>query len=338
MAVTVRVIWGAVIGLHLLSAVVLAEPPERWEPADATCLRMFDRTSHDFGTVPTGLQCRTTFTITNRTEQTYRIMRIGSTCGCTVADPSRWRLAPGQQATLEVVVDTTTIKPNDRKELMVYFDQPIKQVAVIRLAVDVWRNVTVRPGRVDFGSVKPDQKATRSATITYAGRRAFHLLGAKSSVPYLAPKLEEMGRHADTVSYRLTVELLPGAPSGTWHRTLVLKTDDPDHSTIRLWVRGTVADRIRVDPSPVFFGFLKSGRSAQRTVTLSASKPFKVLAVEGQQAGFTATHDKGPDVRHTVRLTYTAGPVAGKITHQLSIVTDVSGGTTVRLPVYAHVE
>lgn len=56
----------------------------------------FDKTEHDFGSIPDGTPVETTFKYTNTGKSMLVVSNIKSTCGCTV--PSNWtkEVAPGE--------------------------------------------------------------------------------------------------------------------------------------------------------------------------------------------------------------------------------------------------
>lgn len=63
----------------------------------------YDRTVHDFGTVPLSsgpLTC--TFTVTNSGDEPMNIYAVITTCGCTSVKWTRTDIAPGGKGTIEV--------------------------------------------------------------------------------------------------------------------------------------------------------------------------------------------------------------------------------------------
>jgi hypothetical protein len=93
-------------------------------------------TQHDFGKVNEGDKVDYTFTFVNKGSSNLIIKDIKTSCGCTAALLSVDNLAPGQEGTLKVELDTknrsgkmsrtVTINSNDPKEpskiLTIYAD------------------------------------------------------------------------------------------------------------------------------------------------------------------------------------------------------------------------
>ena len=67
---------------------------------------MFDKLSHDFGTVARGATVEHRFVIENRYEQDVRIVKWGSSCGCTIPRVTKDLLKTWETAELVAELDT----------------------------------------------------------------------------------------------------------------------------------------------------------------------------------------------------------------------------------------
>ncbi len=88
---------------------------------------------HDFGSVVlagNGSTFEHTFDLTNRTRQTVRIQEIKTSCGCTVAAPSRTMLEPGE--TVKITA-TLSLRHDGRKVTNVFLNCGDDGVDVLRL-------------------------------------------------------------------------------------------------------------------------------------------------------------------------------------------------------------
>jgi hypothetical protein len=96
----------------------------------------FAETQHDFGKVNEGDKVNYTFSFANKGSSVLTVKDIRTSCGCTAALLSQDNLAPGQEGTLKVELDTknrsgkmsrtVTISSNDPKDptkvLTIYAD------------------------------------------------------------------------------------------------------------------------------------------------------------------------------------------------------------------------
>ncbi len=67
---------------------------------------VFDKDSHDFGTIVQGEVVSYTFLYMNKGKEGLIITSASSSCGCTVPDYSKEPLLPGEQGKLEVVFNS----------------------------------------------------------------------------------------------------------------------------------------------------------------------------------------------------------------------------------------
>src|SRR5690606_15385077 len=72
--------------------------------------KMFGELSYDFGNVASGSDARHQIEVKNIYKEQVRILHVGTTCGCTAAQPSKEILETGETAYIEVVMNTVKFK------------------------------------------------------------------------------------------------------------------------------------------------------------------------------------------------------------------------------------
>ncbi len=130
----------AILGLSLLSMVTfmsckenasskvkndnVAVAAERDESAKQVPVMEFEKSEHDFGTIEQGTPQETIFTFTNTGNAPLVITNATSSCGCTVPNPPKEPIAPGEKGELVVkfngsgqnqVTKTITVVANTAK-------------------------------------------------------------------------------------------------------------------------------------------------------------------------------------------------------------------------------
>src|SRR5262245_11074618 len=77
-------------------------------PASATPWAdgMFDQLSRDFGSVPRGTIQTHAFRVVNKTGTPVHIANVRASCGCVTARALQHDLAPGQETSVYVTMDT----------------------------------------------------------------------------------------------------------------------------------------------------------------------------------------------------------------------------------------
>jgi hypothetical protein len=102
----------------------VAEAAVRDEAAKAVPVMTFDKAEHDFGTIEQGTPQETSFKFTNTGNAPLIITDAKSSCGCTVPNPPKDPIAPGESSELVVkfngsgqnqVTKTITVTANTEK-------------------------------------------------------------------------------------------------------------------------------------------------------------------------------------------------------------------------------
>ena len=70
---------------------------------------IFDKLSHDYGTVMVNSDGNCVFTFTNKGSEPLVLSNVSASCGCTVPDWTREPVAPGQTGTIKVTYNTAII-------------------------------------------------------------------------------------------------------------------------------------------------------------------------------------------------------------------------------------
>lgn len=102
----------------------VAQAAQRDEAAKAVPVMSFEKAEHDFGTIEQNTPQETVFTFTNTGNAPLIITDAKSSCGCTVPNPPKDPIAPGEQGELTVkfngagqnqVTKTITVTANTAK-------------------------------------------------------------------------------------------------------------------------------------------------------------------------------------------------------------------------------
>ena len=80
----------------------VAVAAERDESAKQVPVMEFEKSEHDFGTIVQGTPQETIFTFTNTGNAPLVITNATSSCGCTVPNPPKEAIAPGEKGELVV--------------------------------------------------------------------------------------------------------------------------------------------------------------------------------------------------------------------------------------------
>jgi Protein of unknown function (DUF1573) len=333
------VVLASVIGLAFLAQRAPGQDSYGWA---AKVFRDADGkipSGHDFGTVPKGAVLQHRFPITNIYAVPLQVSWRVS-CGCVAANPTPQVLEPRQSGYVDITMDTMRFTGPKSVDLYVTVsNQQYSSTAILKITGNCRTDVTVEPGTVVFGVVPKGQSASREVLVRYAGGMNWQMTGAAPGDP--APfevKLQEAYRQQGQVGYRVQLGLKPDAAPGTYKGDLQLVSNDPQSRLVPIPYDVTIQPSLAVTPETSKIGS-KVGETQIRKVLVKATKPFKILGVEGQGDGVIveAPSVALPVQTLTIKFTPTSGQ-SGPIEKTLTIKTDLDGGATITAKVEATVQ
>ena len=90
-----------VCNLSFLKAQDLAVNDLQSHSKDNPSLLVWNKTVHDFGTIPQGIPVETEFTLTNESHEILLLKEVKTSCGCTVAGYSQDPILPGESTQIK---------------------------------------------------------------------------------------------------------------------------------------------------------------------------------------------------------------------------------------------
>lgn len=304
--------------------------------------KMFDHTSHNFGTVARGAKVEHTFTLENQYEEDMQISEVRSTCGCTATKISKRTLKKWEKAEIIAEVDTRGFFGRKDSTLTVVFGGQFPAEVQLHVHAYIRSDIVVQPGSVQFGSVAEGTAAVRKVTISYAGRPNWEIKKVETGNPHLEANAVKAARlPVGQVTYNLVVNLKAGAPAGYIRDFLILVTNDrrPQHSRVPLAVEGVVAPAITVRPSPLLLGVVSTRQTVTRQLVVQGKKAFRVVKVECSDKRLKCVLPKTEkqETLHLLPVTFTAGNTTGKVSAKILIQTTLSSGKGLEVPVNVRV-
>ena len=307
--------------------------------ADWTDSAFPDR-SHDFGTVARGSKIRHSFRVVNSTPNEIHIESWRVKCGCTDVRIGAREIPPGTQTVVEAVIDTTKFEGYKASGLVLVIDRPTRVEIDLNLTCFIRGDLVLTPGQVDFGIVNRSTKPRVELTLTYAGGRADWAISEMGTISdHIVAELREQGRSAGgQVNYLLTATLKPSAPIGFFKDEITLKTNDPESRNIPVSVSGVIQSNVTVTPSVVNLGRIRAGESAQKTIIVRSSQPFKVVGLRASKPEVTL--DTPPDqsrAMHSFAFSFKAPSTPGPFNATIEVETDIKDEPPARLTAFATV-
>ena len=304
---------------------------------------LFAEKGHDFGPVPRGAKVRHPFVLTNRLAEPVSIVDVRASCGCTVGRPSASTVAPGGSAVVEAEMDTRNFTARKATTLIIDVRTASGRQAEVRLGVSstILSDIVLNPGTIDFGAVVRGQAKPLVLTIDRTGLATWKILKMVSASRAIDASLQETARTPNLVSYTLSVALKADVTSGTVRDEIRLITNDPETPNIPIQVTARIQGDLSASPSVLAMGNVASSGGVQGRFIVRASRPFRILRIEGEGDGFKlAAADPTSKPLHVLTASYRPdeGNSRGDLRHTFRILTDLPGEPPLDLTATLHVD
>jgi len=287
--------------------------------------KMFETTSHDFGTVARGERAQFEFVLENLYVKDVHIAAVRASCSCTTPEIKTETLKTHQKGAIVAKYNTTAFLGAKGATLTVTFDKPLFAEVQLHVHGVVRGDLTLEPGSVGFGSVDQGNGAERTITINHWGRRDWGITKVRSANPHVFAIATELDRNAAQVTYRIIVRLDRDAPIGDLAENLTVATNDPQSPEIQVPIVGAVRDRIYASPASLFLGVVEPGQKTTRQIVVRGKEPFRVTEVtcEGTGSMVTAPYATTEKSSCLVPVTFVAPKKSGRVEATIHIETSL---------------
>jgi len=311
------------------------------------------KTTYDMGTVMQTDRPEFDFQFKNTGNATLEIIRVQSTCGCTVPELDKKIYAPGESGKIHVKYDPTGKLGTQHKQLRVFSNDPANPDIALTVQANVEPVIFMDPKVVNFVQIGKGEVKTLTIKVTgraknFAASLATVGRGDLFSIkvlPAIPVKLNDKEMQESTIE----ITLLGNSPVGRLADTLSIRTNDPIEPLVTCTISGFINGDLKAEPQVVAFGVVKPGDTFETEIKVinRGGKPFKISKVEVKQPNpiqltLTATPvDPSNPTAYTIRATGIARAATERsntqpIQGQLVITTDVDREETIEVPFYAQ--
>ena len=169
----------ALVFMAVLAVRPVAAPADEAAPLPAPHAEVTPMT-FDVGTVDDATKSKAVFTIKNTGNAELDILDVRPTCGCTVANLSSKKIAPGGQATLEAVYDPHNANGQVHRYINVRTNDPKLQAISLGITANVTplpapqialsiynvQGITLAAGKTDTREIKVTNNGEKDLNIT----------------------------------------------------------------------------------------------------------------------------------------------------------------------------
>jgi len=217
-------------------------------------------------------------------------------CGCVEVTEYTAQMNPTDLGHIDVKLKTGSFDGKKTVKIPVTFmghdpstNKQFVSTAHLEIRAESRADVAITPGTIDLGQVPVGQKATQALVVTYSGRQpGWRITEVGYRKELLDVTVDPVPAPRGSTAFQVTATLKPNVPAGALAEQIILKTNEPGGAALNVTVNAHVLAALSASTNQVKFGGVEVGQKpVERRVTLQASEPFKVTAVEGQGDGIS---------------------------------------------------
>jgi hypothetical protein len=170
-----------------------------------------DNPKFDFGEVFQGEKVPHVFEFTNAGDETLKIDRVRSSCGCTAVLVSEKIIQPGEKGEIQTSFDSNRFRGDVKKTIYLYSNDPVRPTMQFQLGGKVLEIVSIEPAQINFGTVVPGKAVTSTVLLHNQGTKPLTLGKPHSTAAELVAKLPGSSfASGDEVTLELKLTPKPG--------------------------------------------------------------------------------------------------------------------------------
>jgi len=294
--------------------------------ADNWASQLFNKPTHDFGTVARGAKTEHLFTFTNNLQSEIQISSVRASCGCTTPSIVTQIVKPGEEGAIRAKFNTLSFLGQRGATVTVQFSRPA--FAEVQLRVDgyVRKDIVFTPGEIDWGKVEEGKAVKQTVAIAYAGRGDWKITKVSCGNPSIKLDLVEKSREGQRVNYELNVELQPSAEAGMVNDDIIFETDDRRLRTVPLSMSGEVESKLSVSSKVIYLSNVKKGDVIKHVILLKGENEFQLTGVQSSDPAVKVDISGGKKNKiQRLTVTIDASDKTKDFTSEIVVSTDLDG-------------
>ena len=220
-------------------------------------------------------------------------------------------------------------------------DRPNPVEIDLNLTCFIRTDIDLTPGQIDFGTVRRSDKPSSAAlTLTYHGiKPGWEIVQMKTQSVKVKAVAEKLNRAVGGLNqWTVTATLQPDLANGYFKDEITLLTNDSPPQPIPISVVANIHSAVRVTPSIINFGPVRSGQSVSKTVHVRSSSPFTITKLEADRADLAAVEQQtGSLPDHAVNVTIQGPAEAGPFHGIVTIESDLKDEPSAQIKTFATI-
>ena len=228
----------------------------------------FKDSDYDFGQIYKGQKVEHIYKFENRGEDTLKIEKVKTSCGCTVARLTVDTILPGETGEIKVAFSSGSISGNINKSITVASNDPETPKYRLTISGEIIKELIINPEHIDFGSISVGKKTSKIITIKSQTGPDFKIKKMIPSKPFIDAKIvgEKDGEY--TIEIALNHNSVTGRLSGG----IYLETNSQIQSNVNIPFFGEITGDVSTYPKKIYYGPVVQGKEKSQKLYVKANK------------------------------------------------------------------
>jgi hypothetical protein len=300
-----------ILSLAMTATAAIVAMPTMTSTASAQANRIFEKTSHDFGSVAKAAKTEFRFYFENPYDQPMHVRSVRTSCGCTTPILETQVVPPKGKGSILAKFNTHTHVGQKGATLTVTVERPFFAEYQLHVKGYIRTDVVFNPGEANFGNIQQGSPKGIQVSLDYAGRPDWKILGLTTSNDFLTAVAREKSRNGGRIQYQIDLTMGEDAPAGVFESELIVSTNDRNLTRVPLRVTANIVPGVTAVPSTVSLGDVLVAVPVRQLVVLKGQNPFVVKGVESNIFDIDVELGAEPRTLHPLQLRLT--PKAGEL-------------------------
>ena len=300
---------------------------------------VFEIMEYDFGEIKQQEKVKYIFNFRNDGDGLLVIDKVKPSCGCTGTLLSAKEIQPGGKGEIEVTFNSGRKSGKKKKSIYVYANDPQSPTTRLYISANIIVPVEVNPRQLNWMANR-NEPSKRIVQLLYQPELNIEIAKLETSSPAFTatatPKPD-----GEKPGYDIEVSFDGSIPANHFTEKLVITTNNPDHPTLQVIIRGSITGKVKVVPNTVALGVVKSDALPSRSIRVYANDKeldFKITAIEPSSPLISTEITKDEQANgYRVKVSLTAMPPRGAFSEKLRIKTNLEGENPSDVAVFAFV-
>jgi hypothetical protein len=206
---------------------------------------VFEKTTHDFGSVAPGSLTPCKFKFKNEGKGVLKISEVTKTCGCTVFTLAKNDYAPGEEGVIEVGYTADKSTGIRTRKLYVISNDPVSPRIELTIKANIAQKISYEPEKLDY-TLKGEKAGTIELTIKSLDDQPFAITGYNATSDAVTMDFDTNQKAAKfVIKTKIDTQKTGANNSGR----LEITTSHPECPSIT--VPFTVLPRFKVEPPTI---------------------------------------------------------------------------------------